>query len=374
MRMRTFLAPTMADAMAQLRHALGDEAIIVSSFETPDGMMEIVGAVEGPPSAGFEAPASPAWQGLSDLEHQLETMLRERLRNSAKPAPAHTPDLLKSGIAFNREAMAEALDSHALPVRLRDELLASAASLHHDDAVTALAAALEMRFGFEPMPALPATPLMLMGLPGSGKTVTLAKLAARAIMEHGNCDILCADTQRTGAMSQSEAYADLVGASVTAIDLPEHLASTLANRQTAGNAQHSVCLIDTASINPFDDHDYSSLEILIEAARRSERIEPVLVLAATGDSLLLCDVARRFAELGARRLIATQLDIARRLGPILAAADAGGLSLAQISVTPYLARGLAQITPPICAELLLAPLAESKKTTHSMPRKTGTVS
>lgn len=374
MRMRTFLAPTMADAMAQLRQALGDEAVIVSSYETPDGMTEIVGAAETPPTAGFEALAPSAWQGLSDLEYQLETMLRERLRagdapsrNVNKPAPG-------SGIAFDLDAMARALDSHALPARLRDDLLSAAGALHHEDAVLALAAALEMRIGFEPIPAIPATPLMLIGTAGSGKTVTLAKLAARAIIDNGTCDILCADTRRTGALAQSEAYGALLGTRVEGIKTPERLTTILAARKSSPQGEAPVCLIDTASINPFDETDMSDLAALLAAGRQVEPLEPVLVAAATGDALLLSEIAQRFADRGVRRMIATQLDIARRLGPVLAAADAGELSLAQISVTPFLARGLAQLTPPICAELLLAPLTDNMTLRPSTRRKTGMAS
>lgn len=37
MRLRTFSAPTMSEAMKQIRDALGDDAIIVSSHESERG-------------------------------------------------------------------------------------------------------------------------------------------------------------------------------------------------------------------------------------------------------------------------------------------------------------------------------------------------
>lgn len=37
MRLRTFTAPTIKDAMAMVREALGPDAIIISSYERPRG-------------------------------------------------------------------------------------------------------------------------------------------------------------------------------------------------------------------------------------------------------------------------------------------------------------------------------------------------
>jgi flagellar biosynthesis protein FlhF len=52
-------------------------------------------------------------------------------------------------------------------------------------------------------------------------------------------------------------------------------------------------------------------------------------------------------------MIATRIDAARRLGSIIAAADTGKLSLAQFSMTPYIARGLSTMNPMSLARLFL---------------------
>jgi len=52
-------------------------------------------------------------------------------------------------------------------------------------------------------------------------------------------------------------------------------------------------------------------------------------------------------------MIMPRLDAARRLGSILAAADSAKLSLAQFSMTPYIARGLSTMNPMSLARLLL---------------------
>lgn len=76
------------------------------------------------------------------------------------------------------------------------------------------------------------------------------------------------------------------------------------------------------------------------------------MLAATTDAGEARDLAEAALAVGARRFVVTRLDIARRLGAVLAAADAG-LALAGCSVTPHFAYGLRHLTPVVLAEHLL---------------------
>ena len=69
----------------------------------------------------------------------------------------------------------------------------------------------------------------------------------------------------------------------------------------------------------------------------------MLVLPAGGDPAEAADLAEAFAGVGASRLLATRLDTARRLGAILAAADAAPLASATAVASPHVADGLAPI-------------------------------
>lgn len=366
MRLRTFLAESMTDAIEQVRNALGDDAIIVSSHETDRGSIEVTAAVE---TAQFRRESDLPDKKAGDprgLEQHLENMLRARLRTPEKAGSAATgaPQDMPA-IAFDKESIAAALEAHAVPSVLKDDLLAAAVSLDNDDAVAALAGALEARLGFEPLPVRPAAPVMAIGLPGSGKTVTLAKLAARSVVDGAPVDIFTTDTTRTGAVAQGEAYAQLIGCHLRRAESIDALSLLLDERNptsgAASDRSERPCFIDTASINPFDRDDFAALHRLTQGARLAGGVEPVLVLSALGDADVLREAAVEFARLGARRLVATQLDIARRLGPVLAAADASGMSIAQISVTPYLARGLAQMNAYVCARMLLNESVPSAK-------------
>lgn len=356
----------MAEAIDEVRRELGQDAIIVSSYLNDAGRMEVTAAVE----SRMAAKAAGAEQAttLPDVEASLEQMLRDRLREAPKLSPVEHPTSepyartapIHSGIPFDEALVASALDAQAVPASLRDALVAAAKALDSDDALAALARALETRFAFEPVPTRPKSPIMLVGLPGSGKTVTMAKLAANALISGTSVDLITTDTARAGAAAQSDAYGKLLELSVRPAANLDTLSILLDER-----VEGTPCFIDTTSINPFDRNDFATLKRLSEGARLAANVEPMLVLSAAGDALVSGEVANEFAKLGVTRLIATQLDISRRLGAVLATADSAGLALAQLSVTPYLARGLASMSPLVCARLILG-THETRAETQSL--------
>ena len=88
-------------------------------------------------------------------------------------------------------------------------------------------------------------------------------------------------------------------------------------------------------------------------------VDPVLVLPAGLNAQDAADMSAIFSRLGCRTLIATQLDVARRLGAILAAAQGGNLALSVISISPSIAKGLTPLNPMSLARVLLRDPGES---------------
>ena len=75
-----------------------------------------------------------------------------------------------------------------------------------------------------------------------------------------------------------------------------------------------------------------------------------------------------FATLGVKRLLPTRVDVARRLGSLLAASYQGGLSFSDISGTAKVVDGLSQLTSKRLTQLLM-PRAERAKMQNA--RKAG---
>jgi flagellar biosynthesis protein FlhF len=280
MRLRTIRAARMSDAMAILRAELGEEAVIL-------GTRRVGGGVEV--TAGQDAEDEPVLI-----------------------APECGPDL----------ALPPALRRHNLPPALARRL-----------AGAPLPAALAQEFRFAPLP-LDSGPLLLVGPPGAGKTVTCAKLATRLLLAGTPPLLVSADGRRAGAAEQLAAFARVLSLPLSIAATPGSLAKALA-RGTPGQP----VLVDMPGCDPFDDAGARRHAALAEAARGT----PVLVLPAGLDAEEAAETARAFHLLGCRHLLPTRLDAARRLGGVLAAAAAADLMLTEAGTGQDVAAGLARL-------------------------------
>ncbi len=109
-------------------------------------------------------------------------------------------------------------------------------------------------------------------------------------------------------------------------------------------------LIDTGGVNPFNPAD---LRELTEYIKLDRSIEPVLVSAAGSDSNEAEDMARAFAPLGARRLLVTRIDAARRYGSVLTAAISGRFAFCHASNSSRIIGEFTPMNPVTLTELLL---------------------
>lgn len=324
MRLRSFTAPTIADAMQLVRNELGVDAVILSTERLDKG-------------AGVQVTAA------------LETP--ERASDSLVPAAAGTIEAV--------DAVGAALEFHGLPPVIADRLLTAAADLLVDDPVMALAGALDAQFGFNRLDALTGRePVMLVGTPGAGKTSTIAKLAARARLENRRVVAVTCDVFRAGAVEQLATYAKMLEIQAYRAKDAAALAAAV-----AGAPRDALMLIDTVGSNPLDGDEMGRLAEYIAAAKA----QPILVLAAGGDVVESADCAAAFAELGARRLIATRIDAARRLGGVLSAARVGKLSFAALGTSPQIASGLGAVNPVSLARLMMAPTGRGSETILQNP-------
>jgi flagellar biosynthesis protein FlhF len=312
MRFRTFIAPSIGEAMRHVRTALGDEAVILST-EQVGKQVKLTAAIE--PAATPAAATAVAAESAGDLE--------------------------------------SALRYHGVPKPLADRLLATAGDLEGGSPQQALTAALRARFDFRPLiERKPAKPILLAGLPGAGKSATLAKLAARAKVNGWAATAITCDLAKAGAIEQLATYAK-------ALEIPAYRAKDAATlRRAVGKADaKGLVLVDTLGTNPLKAGDLAQLRELADAASA----EIVLVMAAGGDATESAELAAGYAEAGATRLVATKVDVARRYGGILAAAEAGRLAFAGVGTSPEIASGLGTLrADQLCRLILPASRAESR--------------
>ncbi len=340
MRIRTFTAATMAEAMTLVRESLGPDAIIVSTYEGRRGRgVEVRAASEGPPpnprtpDTGETGIASGA--SHRDERADLEAMLRTRLQEEAS-APPPGPDLREAG---------KALLFHRVPSSLGKAMLSDAKRFNAATAEEAMASAAALRFRFSPIAEVPARPIMLVGPPGAGKTATAAKLAARVVLAGASVSLVTTDTLKVGGKAQFEAFASLLQQPCHVSDSPHDLCDHLKGHGSG------TAIIDTPGTNPLHKAEMTDLGAFV----RTSGAEPVLVLAAGGDAADLLDTVEVFKGLGVQRVILTRIDTVRRLGNILWLMHTAGLSFAQASATPYVGEGLTRMDPVALTRFLLKP-------------------
>ena len=200
-------------------------------------------------------------------------------------------------------------------------------------------------YGFRLPSCTDNRPLILIGPPGSGKTVVAAKLAARCVMERRPVQVISTDVSRAAAGEQLAALCRVMSAPF----IESGDARDLRQAVEAVPDTHKL-VIDTAGINLHDAAERKALKALIQASGA----EPVAVLAAGTDAMESGELAAQAVSLGARRYVGTRLDAARRLGALVAAADLGGLAFADVSASAFIGKGFERCDALTLAHRLLA--------------------
>ncbi len=313
MRLRTYTAPTMPEAMALVRQDMGTDAIIVSTRVDDDDQLCWVSAAIEEDDAFIE--------GLVD-----------------ETEPPMAPDT-------RRQFLRQVLTAHGLPAPVLEQLLRDTDLVSEGDPVLALAAAIDLGIAFKPVDVQAQyRPLLLAGIPGAGKTITAAKLCAHAHFAGRSVFVASTDIKRAGGVEQLQAFTRILGLDLLTADSPDALAEY---RDAIERAD--IAIIDTAGVNPFDTDDMAALQRLAEAVDG----EIMLVMAAGADAMESADTAQAFADIGAGRMVISRLDLTRRLGGILAAALIGRIAIANVSVNPQVADGLSRINPVSFAQLII---------------------
>jgi flagellar biosynthesis protein FlhF len=301
MRIRSFRARTVAAAMAAARAELGAEALILGTRRVAEGV-ELTAATEPEQEPIALAPVEPILP------------------------PVATPA---------RDAVVDAaLAAHGVPERLRAALAGGAD----------LAASLAAHLRFEPLPLGPGGTLLLVGPPGAGKTLTVAKLATGLRLAGHTPRVIAADGRRAGAVEQLAAFTRLLGLDLIAAPHPATVLRALAARTA------EPTLVDTAGLDPFDAAEREEIAALAAASGAAV----ALVIPAGMDAEEAAEAAEALAATGARHIVATRLDIARRIGALVAAAHGGGLAIAEAGIGSGVADGLGALTAEALAARLLA--------------------
>jgi flagellar biosynthesis protein FlhF len=155
--------------------------------------------------------------------------------------------------------------------------------------------------------------------------------------------VISADCRRAAGAEELAAFTRILGLDLILADTPEEVA-----RSVAPHLGHRPVLIDASGCNPFDAAERQMLSTLAHASNAVM----AQVLPAGLDVTESAELAAVLAKAGASLLVVTRMDVARRLGGVLAAA-AVGPALVEAGIGPGVADGMVPMTPELLAERLL---------------------
>jgi len=192
----------------------------------------------------------------------------------------------------------------------------------------------------------PGRIVAFVGPAGSGKTTTLAKLAARYLLEEGlKIAVVTTDTFRIGAAEQLKIYARIM-------DIPMRVASRKEEFTSALErfADSDVILVDTPGKSRTDE---SYLRRLKDYFEGGPPVEANLVLSVTDRQETMLEAATRFEITDYDTMIFTKLDDADGFGPIYNCIEQVGKPVRYITNGQNVPRDLRKMDPGTLAKLIV---------------------
>ncbi len=335
MKVKTYRASTLAEALAEVKADMGRDAVIVQTRRLRQGgflgmlateVVEVTAAID-PSAAKSPKAVAPTREKTAKeesaddakilavhlelasmrktLENAMATMNQAAATNSTpKMVSEEIPSALLKWVRSNdiEPSAAEALLKGFSPAtmtsmeklypRLRERIFSY---FQHVEGI-------QVRSGYCKVVAL-------VGPTGVGKTTTVAKLAANfALREKYRVALITADTYRIAAVEQLKTYADLIGIPIDVIYTPQELQSALYRHQ-----DKQLVLIDTAGRSPSNQPQMAELESLLAV---DSTIEKQLVLSATTKFTECLNAVQRFQDCNPQKYLFTKIDEACNMGTV----------------------------------------------------------
>ncbi|TCK18829.1 flagellar biosynthesis protein FlhF [Thiogranum longum] len=355
MKVKRFFAPDMRQAIRLVREEQGPDAVILSNRQV-DGGIEIIASVdydeawlERETTGSTQPEESSAQDNVAEpaeVHRATETYTRNaqpEAQETALPSPSvdwsqdpsivamrdeirQLRGLLEDQLAHlawgdmkRREPLhadvIRRLSSMEINSRLVERI--SAPAVHARDEAHAWKLAMAELAANVPVAGEDFLDqggiVALVGSTGVGKTTSIAKLAARYVLRHGqrHVALVTTDSYRIGAHEQLMTYGRLLGIPVQVASDHNELRSTLNSL-----SDKRLVLIDTAGMS---QRDVRLTEQFATLADTGLPIRTLLVLSATVHPSVMEETIRAFSGVPLDGAILTKLDEAASLGGVLSA-------------------------------------------------------
>jgi flagellar biosynthesis protein FlhF len=352
MRLKSFFADSVEEAIRQAREAMGPDAMLVNSKRSGAeaqhlGAYEVVICAEEPEvrssnsserahsSRSSDLSITNLSQDVSELRRQMER-LAVKLTDPGNGMSSN-PEFVK---AFHSLTDAE------LDLNLAHELMSKAGS-----PVSAATLRTELKGLLRVDPELGCAGsetrrVAVVGPPGAGKTSALVKLAKRfGITAQRPCQILSMDTYRIGASDELRSYAAILGMGCQLLETPAALAQALEEHR-----HKELILIDTPGLCRSEMENYEDMARFLASC---SGLDTHLVLPAPMRAADLKRIADQYEIFKPRKLLLTRLDETQVFGPVLSHSVRTGTPISFVSSGQRIPEDLEAATPDLLVNLIL---------------------
>jgi flagellar biosynthesis protein FlhF len=326
MRMKTFSAPSMSQALKLVEEQMGKDAVILSSQEnTKEGVVHV--------TAGLD-PDFISRPVVVRSETPTPSPKVVRPAFAPPPVPTKIPDAVL-------DAVSDGLKQQGFSTNRIVQLLQSSGFFSDPDptpaSVLSFCLGRTVRCTSFWETAHHKKPVVFLGTPGVGKTVAVAKLATQALLHDFKPILISSDVAKAGGIEQLEYLTRI-------LKLPLHIAED-------PQALTEICrhlpettpiLVDTQGIHAYDNLAIARFQELFPADRFSFVLLSSPQEHEEDTALLLEKLGPAYHPMG---LLPTKLDTSRKWAHILQTAMTLHLPLFELGVSASVTHGLMAAHP-----------------------------
>ena len=320
MKIKKISAPTMAEAMQIVKQEMGEDAVILNSKTVESGgvfglfkrkLVEVIAALDAPKvKEGSIHTDHIEKQALNELSTywrdsdapKVDDVKRSRMVQTAKPIISEP----KKEQWITKKELSDQLMNQELDEPLIEKILKNYEHVsieNKEDVYDLLSFNLKNIFRDIDFGGISFTKkfVNVLGPTGVGKTTTLAKLAAKCVLdEEKKVAFITTDTYRIAAIEQLKTYAQI-------LSVPLEVCYNAQDFIAAKNkfSDYDVVFIDSAGRNFLDQENVLNLTKIINY---DDDVEVFLVFALTGKYLDMKKIYKQFSKLPIYRFIFTKID------------------------------------------------------------------
>ena len=325
MRIRRFLASNYSEALNKVKKELGEDALVLSTRSLVPGANpeEGSGTAKVEITAAFESPGGSEKGvlngGLSkdektlslkedelDLKTLIFSLLTRTERAESLGLKSHQMQWYSRLVD---EGVTEKLASKIVETAGKESLGKNPSPLAERQTIVDLMKRVLICDGEIQLDPKRTKKVIFVGPTGSGKTTTIAKLAANfALHKKKKVAMVSLDTYRIGAIGQLRIYGEIMGVPVEVAGDRNELAAIVKKHE-----DKDLLLIDTTGKSHADKSYPGQLKVMLNDLGS---VETQLVLSLTIQEKILQESVKQFSLLGIDRVLFTKIDEGMSFGSL----------------------------------------------------------